>query len=167
MRLAELITASVLALLSIYLMFKSAELDIGYLPGEGPGGGAWPFWLAAVMLISTILIVINWFKKATPPSRSTEPFMDDFAKKSLVKVGVGLLGFIALIGVISMYGAMLIFLVYYVRVLGKHSWPTTAALSIGLPVIFFIFFEALMRITLPKGMKFTEPFYNFLNTIIY
>ena len=43
MRLAELITAAVLALLSIYLMFKSAELDIGYLPGEGPGGGAWPF----------------------------------------------------------------------------------------------------------------------------
>ena len=37
MRLAELITAAVLALLSIYLMFKSAELDIGYLPGEGPG----------------------------------------------------------------------------------------------------------------------------------
>jgi putative tricarboxylic transport membrane protein len=167
MRLAELITAAILALLSIYLMVKSAELEIGYLPDEGPGGGAWPFWLAAIMLISCIVIMINWLKKATVPSRSTEPFLDDFAKKSLFKVSIGLLIFISLINIISMYGAMAVFLIYYVRSLGQHGWGLTIILSVGLPIIFFIFFEAAMRITLPKGMKFTEPFYNFLNTIIY
>jgi hypothetical protein len=40
-------------------------------------------------------------------------------------------------------------------------------ISIATPVTFFFFFEALMRITLPKGMKFTEPLFNWLNTIIY
>jgi hypothetical protein len=47
MRRAEFIMASVLALFSIYLMWKSTELDVGYTRGEGPGGGAWPFWLSA------------------------------------------------------------------------------------------------------------------------
>jgi hypothetical protein len=35
------------------------------------------------------------------------------------------------------------------------------------PIIFFFFFEALMRVTMPKGMPFLEPFFNLLNTIIY
>ncbi|SFT85277.1 tripartite tricarboxylate transporter TctB family protein [Sedimentitalea nanhaiensis] len=167
MRLAEIVTAGVLALLSIYLMWKSTELNVGYIPDEGPGGGFWPFWLSGIMLICTGLIAFNWFRRTSPPSQSTDVLLDGYGKRTLVLVGGGLLGFIALINIISMYGAMVVFLIYYLRFLGRHSWTLTAILSISIPVVFFIFFEALMRITLPKGMKFTEPFYNFLNTIIY
>lgn len=62
MRRAEIVTAGVLALLSIYLMWKSTELDVGYIRGEGPGGGAWPFWLAGVMLVCTGVIAFNWYQ---------------------------------------------------------------------------------------------------------
>jgi hypothetical protein len=41
------------------------------------------------------------------------------------------------------------------------------AISVGVPVVFFYFFEALMRITLPKGMSFTDPFFNALGALIY
>lgn len=167
MRLAEIVTAGVLALLSIYLMWKSTELNVGYITGEGPGGGAWPFWLSGIMLICTAMIAINWMRGTSPPSRSEEVLLDGYGKRTLVLVSGGLLGFIGLIGIISMYGAMLVFLVYYLRFLGRHSWTLTAILSVSLPVAFFLFFEAVMRITLPKGMQFTEPFYNYLNTIIY
>ncbi len=167
MRLAEIVTAGVLALLSIYLMWKSTELNVGYIPDEGPGGGFWPFWLSGIMLICTGLIAFNWFRRSSPPSQSDEVLLDGYGKRTLVLVGGGLLVFIGLISIISMYGAMAVFLVYYLRFLGRHSWGLTATLSIAIPVVFFVFFEALMRITLPKGMKFTEPFYNFLNTIIY
>lgn len=167
MRLAEIVTAGVLALLSIYLMWKSTELNVGYITGEGPGGGAWPFWLSGIMLICTAMIAINWLRRTSPPSQSEEVLLDGYGKRTLVLVGGGLLGFIGLIGIISMYGAMLVFLVYYLRFLGRHSWTLTAILSVSLPVAFFLFFEAVMRITLPKGMQFTEPFYNYLNTIIY
>ena len=40
MRRGEFITAGVLAALSIYMMWKSTELEIGYRSDEGPGGGA-------------------------------------------------------------------------------------------------------------------------------
>ena len=43
----------------------------------------------------------------------------------------------------------------------------TLVVSTVIPVVFFFFFEALMRVTMPKGMKFTEPLFNYLNTIIY
>lgn len=167
MRLGEIITAGILAVFSIYLMWESAELDIGYIRGEGPGGGAWPFWLAGIMLISTVFIAINWVRRVSPPSQSSEPVLDAEGKKSLIQVGGGIIGFVALINVISMYGAMMVFLIYYLKFLGRHSWVLTLAISIILPIAFFFFFEGLMRITMPKGMDFTEPFYNYLYDVIY
>jgi putative tricarboxylic transport membrane protein len=167
LRRGELVTAAVLAVLSIYIMWKSSELDIGYIRGEGPGGGAWPFWLSAIMLICTALIALNAARRTSPPSRSTEPVLDPEGRKMLIQVFGGLFVFVALTGVISMYGAMMIFLFYYIWFLGRHSLFLSLLISILTPIIFFSFFEALMRVTLPKGMWFTEPFFNMLNTIIY
>lgn len=167
MRRAEIITAGVLALFSIYLMWKSTELDVGYIRGEGPGGGAWPFWLSAVMLICTGFIAFNWYRQTSPPSQSEEPMLDPFGRKMLLLVGGGIVGFVALVGIISMYGAMFIFLIYYLRFLGRHRWVVTMAIAVSVPVIFFFFFEALMRVTLPKGMSFTDPVFNYLYTLIY
>ncbi len=167
MRLGEIVTAGVLALLSIYMMWKSTELNIGYVSGSGPGGGAWPFWLSAIMLVCTIMIAVNWARRTSPPSQSTEPVLDADGRRMLLQVGGGLLGFIALINIISMYGAMAVFLFYYVWFLGRHKLWLALVLAIGVPVLFFFFFEGLMRITLPKGMEFTEPFFNVMYEIIY
>ena len=167
MRRAEILMALLLALFSIYLMWKSTELNIGYVSDEGPGGGAWPFWLSAIMLLCTGFIAYNGIKSRSPPSQSEEPLLDRFGRKMLLQVGGGILGFVALIDVISMYGAMCVFLLYYLGFLGRHSWRLTLGLSFIAPIVFFFFFEALMRITMPKGLPFLEPVFNFMNNIIY
>ena len=167
MRLGEIVTAGVLALLAIYLMYKSTELPIGYISGEGPGGGFWPFWLSFMMLLSTFWIAYNWWRRTSPPSQSEEPVLDAYGWKMLGLVGGGIIGFVVLIPIISMYGAIAIFLLYYVKFLGRHSWFLSLTLVICLPILFFFFFEGAMRITMPKGLPFTEPFYNVLYDIIY
>lgn len=167
MRLAEILMAGLLAVFSIYLMWKSTELNIGYVSDEGPGGGAWPFWLSAIMLICTGFIAFNGIKRRSPPSQSEEPLLDRYGKKMLLLVGGGIFGFIALIDIISMYGAMFVFLIYYLGFLGRHSLKLTLTISILAPIVFFFFFEALMRITLPKGLPFLDPVFNFMNNIIY
>ena len=167
MRRGEFVTAAILAVLSVYLMWKSAELDLGYIRGEGPGGGAWPFWLAAIMLVCTALITFKAVRRTSPPSRSTEPVLDAEGRRMLVQVFGGIFVFVALVGIISMYGAMLVFLFYYLWFLGRHRLPVSLSISILTPVAFFFFFEGLMRITLPKGMRFTEPFFNVLYDFIY
>lgn len=167
MRRGEIVTAGVLALLAIYMMYKSTELGFGYVRGEGPEGGAWPFWLSAIMLASTFIIALNWYRRTSPPSRSEEPVLDAYGWKMLLLVGGGIVVFVALVNIISMYGAMAIFLFYYLRFLGRHSWTLVLPMCIGLPIAFFFFFEGAMRITMPKGMEFTEPFYNVLYELIY
>ena len=157
MRRAEIITAALMALFSIYLMVKSAELPIGWIEDEGPGGGAFSFWLAAVMLLCCIFIAINWFRRKSPQSVSDEEYMDSAARKKFLLVGGGVTAMIALVHFIGMYGAILVFLIYYIRFLGRHTWPTTMMISISAPIVTFFFFDVAMRIVLPKG--YLEPLF--------
>ena len=167
MRLGEIVTAGVLALLSIYLMYKASAKGIGYTVGTGPQGGFWPFWLALGMLVSTGFIALNWVRRISPPSRSEDPVLDSEGVKMLVFVGGGIIGFVALVNVISMYGAVAVFMLYYLKLLGQHSWKLVLPMVIVFPLGLFFFFEGVMQITMPSGMSFTDPVYNVLYDIIY
>ena len=167
MRTGEIVTASILALFSVYLMWKSTELPIGYISGQGPGGGAWPFWLSAIMLVACGLIAVNGWRRTSPPSKSDERLLDAYGWRVLMLVGGGIVVFVALIGIISMYGAIAVFLFYYMRFLGRHGWALTLTISLTVPIAFFFFFEGAMRITMPTGLSFTDPVFNVLYEIIY
>lgn len=167
MRTGEIVTAGILALFSLYLMWKSTELPIGYISGQGPGGGAWPFWLSLVMLLACGMIALNWWRGTSPPARSEEPLLDAYGWRMLLLVGGGIVVFVGLINIISMYGAIAAFLIYYMRFLGRHGWGLTLTIALSVPIIFFFFFEGAMRITMPTGMSFTDPVFNVLYEIIY
>ena len=83
--------------------------------------------------------------------------MDRPAVKSFLLVAGSLTVVIGLIHLIGVYGAIPLYLVFYVRFMGRHSWTTTGALAIATPVVAFFFFEIALRKTLPKG--FTEPLF--------
>lgn len=157
MRLAELVMAVVMAVFSCYLMWMSTELPIGWVPGRGPGGGAFPFWLSLLMLICCGVIVVRWFMRVSPPSRSTEPYMSRSAFKSFLLVAGSLTVMIGLIHSIGVYVSVPLYLIFYMRVLGQHSWAVTSALAMSVPVGTFFFFEIALRKTLPKGV--TEPLF--------
>lgn len=167
MRIGEIVTVGILALFSVYLMWKSTELPIGYTSGQGPGGGAWPFWLSGLMLLSCVLSAFNWWRQTSPPSQSDEPLLNSYGWRMLVLVGGGIVVFVGLVNVISMYGAIAVFLLYYTRFLGRHGWALSLSISLVTPIAFFFFFEGAMRITMPSGMPFTDPVFNVLYDIIY
>ena len=167
MRVGEIVTIGILALFSVYLMWESTELPIGYIADTGPGGGAWPFWLSGIMLVSCVFSAVNWWRRTSPASLSFAPVLDAHGWRMLILVGGGIIAFVALVTVISMYGAIAVFLLYYMRVLGRHGWGISLAMSLITPVAFFFFFEGAMRITMPTGLPFTDPVFNVLYDIIY
>lgn len=169
MRIAELVMAIVLSVVSIYLMWKSGE-NTGWdssvprfanitMQGEdgAPGSGFWPFYLSLAMLLCCIWIIVNWVRRVSPPSQSSEPFLDNYGVKMLILVGGGLIGFLALIELIGAYFAIMCFLFYYIRFLGRNSMLRSVAVSVAVPVVSFFFFDVLMRIVLPKG--YSEPLF--------
>ena len=165
MRRAELVMAIAMGVFSLYLMWKSAELPIGWQKGEGPGGGFWPFWLSAGMLICCIWIAIRWILRASPPSRSAEPFMDRRAFRLFALNAGALTVTIALFHIVGAYVAIPLFLVFYLRFLGGHSWRTTVLFAVLTPIATFMFFEVALLKSLPKG--YTEPLFEPIYAIVY
>ena len=157
MRRAELLMALMLGVFSAYLMYKSAELPIGWIPEEGPGGGAFPFWLSAGMLVCCGWIVLRWLLRVSLPARSDEPYLATGARGMILRVVLALTLMIGSIHIIGIYFAIPLFLLYYVRIVGRHSWLLSLGVSVSAPVISFFFFEIALLITLPKG--YSEPLF--------
>ena len=165
MRVAELVMAVVLAAFSVYLMVKSAELPIGWIPKSGPGAGAFPFWLAAGMLVCCIWIIVRWALRLSPPSQSDEPYLDQRSRRLFIVGAVPLIVMIGMIHVVGVYVSLPLYLAFYLRYVGGHSWPLTAAVALITPVATFLFFEIALTIELPKGI--TEPLFYPIYDLFY
>ena len=165
MRMAEIVMGIVMGVFSLYLMWKSAELPIGWISGEGPGGGSWPFWLAATMLVCCFAIIYRGIKRLTPESVSTEPFMNSLTIKLFVLNAGSIAIMIGLFHLIGAYGAIPAFLIFYLRFLGGHTWTLTGAFAIITPVVTFLFFEIALQKTLPKGI--TDPWFEPIFSFFY
>jgi hypothetical protein len=165
-RTAELVMAIALALLSIAFMVKSLDgLSIWWVPEKGPGSGVWPFWLSFLMLLSCLTIIYRWYTRATPQSRSDEPFMDRHAVQVLGTTVAALFLLILLTGIIGIYFSLFLFLFFYLKILGRHSWTLSLALTAAVPVGVFVLFEYALTIPLPKG--YLEPLFFPLYKIMY
>jgi len=164
-RTAELLIAIVLAFCSIGLMIKSAELNIGWIEGKGPGSGAWPFWLSAGMLGTCIWTIVRWFRRITPESRSLELYM---TRDTVLVVGVSALAILGLlIGIqfLGIYISLVVFLLFYIRFIGHHTWALTISLAICIPFFIFCLFEVALTIPLPKAI--TDPAFYPVYDLIY
>jgi putative tricarboxylic transport membrane protein len=165
MRRAELVMAVVMGVFSLYLMWKSSELPIGWIKDEGPGGGAWPFWLSAGMLVCSVAIATRWAMRTSPLSQSEETYMDGRAIRLFLLNAGALTVTIGLFHVIGAYGAIPLFLIFYLRYMGNHSWSLTAAFAALTPIATFMFFEVALQKTLPKG--YTEPLFEPIFALVY
>ena len=177
MRIAEMVMAIALALLSLAIMYKSGERpdwsgearfsNIGFGEDGAPQGGFWPFWCCAIMFFCSIWVFVNGLLKRSPVSQSTDAYLDRHGILVLLTVGVPVFLLVLLTGYISMYFAMAIFLFYYMFVLGKHGWILSSAMAVVLPCWMFLFFDITMTSTLPKGVLAIEDgFYAPLGTAL-
>jgi hypothetical protein len=161
MRVAEILTAAALMALALYFMWHATVLPIGWERGSGPGGGAFPFWLAAIMLLASGAIFVRGLLAAIADRGSQRAFIGRWALRDVLVVLVGLLGAIALIPFVGAYVALPLFVVYYLRLMsgpaGQTGWVTTIAIALATPVTVFFFFEVTLKILLPKGI--TEPLF--------
>ncbi len=164
-RMAEIVMAVLMALLSITFMLKSAELNIGWVADRGPGSGAWPFWLSTGMLICCLFTIVRWFTGATPESRSTSTFIQSSALTMVVLTVVALTVLLLLTQWIGIYFGLIVFLLFYVKVMGGHGWGLALAITIIVPVVIFCLFEWALTISLPKGIS--EPLFYPIYDLIY
>ena len=155
---ADRVLAAWIMVLSVYFMWHASALPIGWngMTG-GPGGVAFPFWLSVIMFLCAWGIVLRSFKDSAPFAKDDTPFFDPDTLRSVVVVTLALTATVAALPFAGAYIAIPMFLLWYLKIYGKHGWVLTGALTICTPVFLFFFFEVTLKILLPKG--WTEPWF--------
>jgi len=164
-RTAEILVAVILALCSIGLMIKSAELNIGWVERKGPGSGAWPFWLSTGMLLTCLWTIVRWFKGVTAESRSSELYMTRGTVKVVGTSAFSILFLLVVTQFAGIYIALLLFLFMYLKFIGGHTWALTLSLVVCVPMFIFALFEWGLKIPLPKA--FTEELFYPVYDLMY
>lgn len=165
MRTAELIAAVSLMGLSLIFMVMATALPIGWDEYSGPGGGAFPFWLGFIMLITSALILAREWRAFAANRYRDRPYFSKATWQKVVIVIGALFITIGLMPLAGTYVAVPLFLLFYLRMLGHHGWKVTAPIVILTPFILFFFFEVTLKILLPKG--YTEPLFIPLYAIFF
>ena len=145
MRRAEIITASLLVLLGGLVLIDAARLGIGW-GTDGPKSGFFPFWLAFVMVVACAVILAQEARNRAPRN-----FVEADKLALVFKV---LWPAVAAVGLMQWFGLYLssaLYLGFYMRWVGRHSWAIVILLALGIPLGIFLVFEQWFLVPMPKG----------------
>jgi putative tricarboxylic transport membrane protein len=151
----SLIAAGLMAL-AAYFMWYAVRLPIGWDGARGPGGGAFPFWLSAIMFLAAGGVFLRSVLAGVRPE-DLKPFFEPGMLGPVLAVALALGVTIALMPLVGTYIAIPLFMFWYLRFFGRNGWTVTLALTLATPVVLFFFFEVALLILLPKGI--TEPLF--------
>ena len=132
-------------LLGGVVLIDSVRLGIGW-GTDGPKSGFFPFWLATIMLVTCGVITVQAARRAC-----TAPFVTRKQLGPVLKVLWPATGMVVLTQVIGLYVASALYLGFYMRWVGRHSWLAAVALSIAIPIATFFIFEKWFLVPMPKG----------------
>ena len=145
MRTANLVTASALALLAAIVVFDAVRLGVGW-GTDGPKSGFFPFWLALLMLVTSVLIMVQAVARS-----SGRPFVTREQLRPVLAVLWPATALVLGTQLIGLYVASAVYLAAYMRGVGRHPWIVTVCVSIALPVAVFVVFERWFLVPMPKG----------------
>lgn len=143
----ELALAGFLMVLAGFVIVDSLRTGIGW-GDDGPKSGYFPFRIGLLLLGASGWVFVNTLLKW----REAHPL---FAERSqLATVMAMLIPMVVYVGGIAflgLYVSSLVLIAYFMRRYGKFGWPLTAAVSVGVPLAFFLVFERWFLVPLPKG----------------
>lgn len=145
MRAAEFVTASVLMLLGGVVLFDAVRLGFGWGP-DGPRSGFFPFWLALIMVIVCGVIIAQAARGG-----QGKRFVSREQLGSVLTVLWPAVAFVGLVRFVGLYVAAALYMGFYMRWVGRHSWVKVVAIALGIPIASFLIFEKWFLVPMPKG----------------
>jgi putative tricarboxylic transport membrane protein len=145
MRAADLVTALALIVVGGIVIAEAVSLGIGW-GVEGPQSGFLPFWLAVLMVATVSLIVLQTLRRTT-----ATPFVTMAQLRPVLAVLAPAAAMVLVMEGLGLYVASALYLAFYMRWVGRHAWPTTVTLALGVPLATFVIFERWFLVPMPKG----------------
>ena len=146
-RWPELGVAGFLMLIALLVITDSLRVGTGWAD-DGPRSGYFPFYIGLLLLLSSgavlVTTLMGW-RKADPV------FAERTQLASVMAVAVPMVIYVGAIALLGIYLASAALIGYFMRRHGKFGWALTAAISVAVPLVFFLVFERWFLVPLPKG----------------
>jgi len=153
MRKANLGVAIFLFLIGALVMYDAVRLGFRWQPGFGPGAGYLPFYLSLGVLICTGIFIIKQIRQLSKVGIvGDKRLIQEGGLKPILWVLLPSTAMVVLTSILGLHFAAFIFLLFYMRVVGKIGWLECSLVSILFPILMYIVFDRLFLIPLPDGM---------------
>ncbi len=156
-RTMEIVVALLLLGGCAIVLYDSVRLGFGWQEGIGPAAGYFPFWIAVILGVSSLVILAGAVFRRGP----SEVFVTLRPFGRVLAVLVPSLVYVALIGGISLgpvdvpglgiYVASAIFIFAFMLAVGRENIIKSAIVSVAVPLALFFMFEKWFLVPLPKG----------------
>ena len=143
----ELVVAGFLLVIGVLVVADSLRVGIGW-GDDGPRSGYFPFFIGLMLLASSGAVFIGQLLRWR---RDTAVFAERTQIRLVVSVLVPIVVYVAAIFPLGIYVASALLIAYFMRHHGRYRWAVTAALSVAVPLAFFLVFERWFLVPLAKG----------------
>jgi hypothetical protein len=147
---ADIAVAVILLCFGLIVGWDSYRLGSGW-GMEGPKAGFFPI-VMAIIAVAGCLVIIRQAMKGTSSVKGGNPFVPAGGMKPVLTVFIPACGMVLLTEVVGLYVAAMIYLVTYIKIVGRYRWRTVLLVSIPIPLIFYWVFEKIFLIPMPAGM---------------
>lgn len=158
-RTLEIIVALLFLAGSGIVIFDSVRLGYGWIDGQGPAPGYFPFYVALAMGFASLVTLVQALRNTTPGG--AESFVSVIGFSRVLTVLVPSLFYVMLIGGLKLgpiaipglglYVASAIFIALFMIFIGKDNPLKSILVGVGVPLMLFFMFEKWFSVPLPKG----------------
>ena len=132
-------------LLGGVVLFDAVRLGFGWGP-DGPRSGFFPFWLALIMVVTCGVILAQAARGGRGQS-----FVSREQLSPVLKVLWPATAAVLLMHFVGLYVASALYMGFYTRWVGRHSWATVLLVALGISIGSFLVFEKWFLVPMPKG----------------
>jgi hypothetical protein len=136
-----------IALASVF-MFDSWKVGIGWLEGQGPASGFFPFYVSLFMGLASMVNLQRALARAEPDGEET--FVASLQFMRVLMVLVPTLLYVLAIQYLGIYVSSAIFITLFLAVSRSPLWQV-AVVGVGTAFVLFMMFEVWFLVPLPKG----------------
>jgi hypothetical protein len=153
-RKMEVIVALALLALSALVVYDSYRLGSKW-GDDGPQSGYFPFYigllLGAASVATLARVLLKQWRRGDTSSAPSGLFVEWGQLKLVLSVLVPALVYVLAVQLVGMYVASAIYIMLFMRWLGRYSWVKSVAIGFGVSAAIFVLFEIWFKVPLFKG----------------
>ena len=147
-RTMDAVVAIIILGLSAVFLFDSWRIGAGWIEGQGPGPGFFPFYICLIMGAASLVILVRAL--AGLEEGGAEAFVSRLALTRVLLVLVPTLLYVLAIQFLGIYVASAVFIAGFMMA-SKEHWAKALLIGLATPVLLFVMFEKWFLVPLPKG----------------